>query len=85
MHFKLLAVNQNKVKLPQPRVPTFDGDPVEYCTFIRAFESLIESHKQSSHERLYYLEQYTAGDIKELIRSCHHLPLTKGIKKHVDS
>ena len=42
--------------------------------FFRAFESLIESRTCSSTERLYYLEQYTTGDVKELIKSCHHLP-----------
>ena len=56
---EMLATNQNKSKLPQPRVPTFDGNPVEYRTFARAFESLIESRTSSSTERLYYLEQYT--------------------------
>ena len=69
---ELLAVNPNKSKLPQPRLPIFDGNPVDYRSFFRAFESLIESRTQSSTERLYYLEQYTAGDVKELIRSCHH-------------
>ena len=52
---EMLAINQNKGKLPQPRVPTFDGNPVEYRTFVRAFESLIESRTSSSTERLYYL------------------------------
>ena len=75
---EMLAVNQNKSKLPQPRVPTFDGNPVEYRTFARAFESLIESRTSSSTERLYYLEQYTAGDVKELVRSCHHLAPDEG-------
>ena len=70
---ELLAVNQNKTKLPQPRVPIFDGNPVDYRSFIRAFESLIESRTCNSTERLYYLEQYTTGDVKELIKSCHHL------------
>ena len=74
----MLAINQNKSKLPQPRVPTFDGNPVEYCTFARAFESLIESRTSSGTERLYYLEQYTAGDVKELVRSCHHLAPDEG-------
>ena len=75
---EMLAINQNKGKLPQPRVPTFDGNPVEYRTFVRAFESLIESRTSSSTERLYYLEQYTAGDVKELVRSCHHLAPDEG-------
>ena len=75
---ELLAVNQNKSRLPQPRVPMFDGNPVEYRSFIQAFENLIESRTQSSTERLYYLEQYTSGDVKELVRSCHHLPPEEG-------
>ena len=33
---ELLAVNQNKSRLPQPRVPMFDGNPVEYRSFIQA-------------------------------------------------
>ena len=78
---ELLAVNQNKSKLPQPRVPIFDGNPVDYRSFVRAFESLIESRTQSSTERLYYLEQYTAGDVKELIRSCHHSPPDEGYEE----
>jgi len=75
---EMLAINQNKSKLPQPRVPTFNGNPVEYRTFARAFESLIESRTTSGTERLYYLEQYTAGDVKELVRSCHHLAPDEG-------
>ena len=75
---ELLAVNQNRSKLPQPHVPVFDGDPINYRTFIRAFESLIESRTVSSVDRMYYLEQYTLGDVKELVRSCHHLPPDEG-------
>ena len=78
---ELLAVNQNKTKLPQPRVPIFDGNPVDYRSFIRAFESLIESRTCNSTERLYYLEQYTTGDVKELIKSCHHLPPDVGYQE----
>ena len=78
MQVELLAVNQNKSRLPQPRVPMFNGNPVEYCSFIQAFENLIESRTQSSIERLYYLEQYSSGDMKELVRSCHHLPPEEG-------
>ena len=75
---ELLAHNQNRSKLPQPRVPVFDGNPIEYRTFVRAFESLVESRTLSSTDRLYYLEQFTAGDVKELVRSCHHLPSEEG-------
>lgn len=49
---EMLSSNQSKSRLPQPRVSTFDGDAAEYRTFIRAFESLIESKTSSSTERL---------------------------------
>jgi len=56
--------------LPQLEVPTFTGDPIEYCHFIRAFESMIVAKTTSYSGRMYYLVQYTAGDIQELMRSC---------------
>ena len=58
------------LSLPQPEVPIFKGQPIEYCSFIRAFENLIESKTDSSSSRLYYLVQYAAGDVQELMRSC---------------
>ena len=56
--------------LPKPEVPIFDGDPIEYQTFVRAFENLIEANTNSDSARLYYLIQYTRGDVKELMKSC---------------
>ena len=38
--------------LPQPEVPTFSGDPIEYCNFIRAFENMIEAKTTSYSARL---------------------------------
>ena len=56
--------------LPQPELPVFTGDPIEYCDFIRAFENLVERKTSSSSARLYYLLQYTSGHVKDLVRSC---------------
>ena len=56
--------------LPQPEVPTFDGNPIEYQNFIRAFETLIELKTDSDSTRLYYLIQYTASDVRELLKGC---------------
>ena len=64
--------------LPQPQVPTFSGDPIEYCNFIRAFENMIEAKTTSYSIRLYYLVQYTAGDVQELMRSCLAMDSEKG-------
>ena len=75
---ELLAQNKNRTKLPQPRVPVFDGNPMEYRTLVHAFESSVESRTFSSTDRLYYLEQFTAGDVRELVRFCHHLTSDEG-------
>lgn len=47
-----------------------DGDPVNYCNFIRSFENLIEAKTKNSSTRLYYLMQHTFGDVQELMWSC---------------
>ena len=56
--------------LPQPDVPVFSGNPIEYWTFIRAFENLIDKKTTSESARLYYLVQYTSGEEQELVKSC---------------
>ncbi|KAK3745375.1 hypothetical protein QZH41_001403 [Actinostola sp. cb2023] len=39
-------------------------------SFERAFENLIEKKTDSNSAKLYYLIQYTRGDVQELMRSC---------------
>ena len=53
--------------LPQPEISVFSGDAVEYSDFVRAFENLIESKTSSPNSHLYYLVQYTSGEVKEFI------------------
>ena len=67
--------------LPQSDLPIFDGDPTEYCDFVRAFENLIESKTHSSSARLYYLVQYTAGEVQELMRSCLSMKEDQGYRE----
>ena len=66
--------------LPTPEVPVFLGDPIEYSDFVRAFQNLIELKTSSSSTRLYYLIQYTSGDVKELMRSCLSMKPDEGYK-----
>ena len=42
---------------------------------------LLESKTSSISERLYYLEQFTSGDVKELVQSCHCLPPERGYQE----
>ncbi|XP_028419080.1 uncharacterized protein LOC114544724 [Dendronephthya gigantea] len=66
----------NALTLPHPDLPLFDGDPTKYCDLIRSFENLIEMKTSSPSSRLYYLVQYTTGQVQELMRSC--LPKKNG-------
>ena len=69
--------------LPQPEVPTFSGDPIEYWGFIRAFQNVIESKTTSDYTRLYYLIQYTSGEVQELVSSCLSMKLKEGYQEAI--
>ena len=59
---------------PKPTVhPKFTGDPLEYSTFTRSFESQVEARVSENDVRLQYLEQYLQEELKELIKGCLHL------------
>ena len=45
----------------------FYGDAMKFSSLMTAFESLIESKVEDSHERLYFLGAYTSGKAKEVI------------------
>ena len=57
------------ISLPNVQVPTFSGNPIEYCHFIRSFENLIEAKTASYSAILFYLVQYTSGEVQHLMRS----------------
>ena len=75
------ANEQQKNTLPRRQVPIFDGNPLSYCTFLRAFETVIESNESDSGGRLYYLEQHTSGRAREIVRSCMYLNPGEGYSK----
>ena len=66
------------LSLPKVEVPLFGGDAMEYSNFIRAFKNIIEANTTSSSARLYYLVQYTTGEVCELMRSCLAMDSDKG-------
>ena len=43
---------------------------MSYPGFIAAFETLIESKVDNSSELSHFLDQYTSGKAKELIKGC---------------
>ena len=78
---KLIAEQQQMRLLPVQRPPVFSGNYFDYATFINAFESLVECRVTDPKQRLYYLNQYTAGDAKESIKDLITLDSTDSYEK----
>ena len=45
-------------------------------SFLRAFDHTI--HDKTDSDKLYYLEQFTRGEARDLIRSCQHMSPFQG-------
>ncbi|KAK0141948.1 hypothetical protein N1851_020381 [Merluccius polli] len=72
-----LVKQQQLASLPARDIPLFDGDPLQFISFMRAFEQGVEE-KASQSDCLYYLEQFTRGQPRELVRSCLHMMPDQG-------
>lgn len=79
----LVQQNMNSV-LPPRDLPLFDGDPLQYKSFIRAFENGVEVKTSSWSDCLHFLEQYTRGQPRDLVHSCQHLPADQGYLRAKD-
>lgn len=77
----LLVIQQKESKLPQREVPMFDGNPLTFRSFMKAFKHNIEDKTNSNEDRLYFLEQYTVGQPKELVQSCFLMNATTGYEE----
>lgn len=75
---ELLVKQQRLSNLPQRDVPIFSGDPLEFKSFLRAFEHTISDKTDNDSDRIYYLEQFTRGEPRDLVRSCQHMSPQQG-------
>ena len=75
---EMLVTQQRLANLPQREVPVFSGDPFEFLPFLKAFEHIIHSRTDNDEDRLYYLEQFTSSEPRELVRSCQHMSAQQG-------
>ncbi|KAJ8391888.1 hypothetical protein AAFF_G00083590 [Aldrovandia affinis] len=85
----LIIMQQKLALLPAREIAVFNGDPLTYQSFMRAFEYLVEDKTSSSQDRLYFLEQYTSDQPRDLVRSCLNMDARQGyaeakrlLKKH---
>ena len=72
------AVSDQRHRLPEVGLSKFHGDPLEYDSFFRCFDSRVAARTTDDTERLYYLEQFTSGTPREIVRSCVHMPAYLG-------
>lgn len=78
-HITEMLVKQHKLThLPQRDIPVFSGDPLEFKSFMRAFNYNIHAKTDNDNDRLYYLEQFTRGEPRDLLRSCQHMSPHQG-------
>ena len=61
---------QQGFTLPKPELGPFNGNPLEFWSFMRLFENNIEKNTQDECERLTFLLQYCTGAAKDAIKSC---------------
>lgn len=74
-----LLVQQNVTSaLPTRNILVFDGNPLQFQSFIRAFENCVEQKTNNSSDCLNFLEQNTRRQPRALVRSCQHLPPARG-------
>ena len=66
---KMLIESQMKTSLPQRAVPIFDGNPLEYASWLSAFNHGVESRCSEAADKLFYLHQFTAGEVQKVVSS----------------
>ena len=80
-----MVASQNQlataITLPEPEVRKFKGDPMEFKTFLMAFDARVQSRVTNSADRLYYLEQHLIGEPKELTSGCLYIEPDEGYKE----
>lgn len=59
--------------LTQPTITQFKGDPIEYKTFVMAFDAHICSKATTSADLLYYLNQHLESEPVDLTQGCLHM------------
>ena len=60
----------NLMHLPKVELDKFDGNPLEYLTFIAVFDEVVDNTVMDGQIMLTRLLQYTCGSAKAAIRNC---------------
>lgn len=77
----MLLHQQCLASLPRRDIQILDGDPLQYHSFMRSFEQVIEEKTDNVEDSLHFLEQYTRGQPQQLVRSCQYVTDGSGYAK----
>ncbi len=72
---------QMKATLPQREIKPYDGDPLNYCSFMQALIYGVEAKTSSNIDRLYYLDQLTTGEPNHIVKGL----LNRGERGYIDA
>ena len=73
-----LLTQQKRSLLPPSTLQCFDGNPLEYRSFVRAFDCRIADRTSDFSERLNFLDQFTRGKPNNIVRSYMNIDPVKG-------
>ena len=76
----ILARNQTIAMLPPKELEPFDGDHLKFSPFLRAFNQVIVERVSNYVDRMHYLEQYTRGKARDIVRSCSYMDPRDGFE-----
>ena len=58
------------IQLPKTKLQEFDGDPLQYWTFMRSFENTVDKQSIDANAKLTRLLQYCIGKARKVIQCC---------------
>ena len=66
------------IQLPKTELMIYDGNPLEYTSFITSFENSVHHESVPDGAKLDWLIQYTTGRVKKLLQCCLSKTPTEG-------
>ena len=78
---RLATTLQEGFNLPKPEILSFSGKAIDYCKFVKNFETNVECKVSDDRLRLSYLIQYCLGEAKHCIEDCVLLEPTEGYRR----
>ena len=67
---RLASILQEGFNLPKPELLTFSGSALDYCKFIKNFETNVECKVSDNRLKLSYLIQYCTDEARSCIEDC---------------